>query len=80
MHEYKIVKDTVEGILRDAKKENAKRIKRVRVSIGEKSHATKESFELYFKELTKNTIAENAQLEIGTRSGALVIVDAFDIE
>ncbi len=62
MHEFSIVETMVSMVLDMAKEKNAKKVLRVYLVIGELSGVLNDAVELYFSMLTKDTIAEGAEL------------------
>lgn len=63
MHEIGLVEDIISAINAKLSKgrENAQ-IKKVNIAIGELEHISPEHFEFHFKERTKGTVLENAEL------------------
>lgn len=64
MHELAITQSILEIILKHAQSNNASRIISVSLKIGELTGMKKEWIIKYFNYISKNTIAEEAQLEI----------------
>jgi hydrogenase nickel incorporation protein HypA/HybF len=62
MHEFSIVEAMVNQVLEKAKAMNAKKVTRVYLVVGELSGVLNEAVEQYFFFLTKETIAEGAEL------------------
>jgi len=69
MHEGALTENLFEHVLIHAKEANARRVTRVKVTIGTLSDATPESIEFYFNSLSPGTIAEGAVLEFDTAPG-----------
>ncbi len=63
MHEGALTENLFEHVLIHAREANAKRVTRVKVSIGVLSDATAESIQFYFSQLAPGTIVEGAALE-----------------
>ncbi len=63
MHELSITQSMVELALDEGKKAGAKRIGKISLIIGEMSGVVDESVKFYFDFLSKDTIAEGAQLD-----------------
>ena len=63
MHEGTLTEDLFEHVLIHAKEANAKRVTRVKVTIGALSDATAESIKFYWESMAPGTIAEQAVLE-----------------
>lgn len=64
MHELSIMSNILDIILEYANKNNAKKIKTVNLTIGVLSDIIPEWAQTYFDMLTKDTIADKAQLNI----------------
>ena len=62
MHEIGIVDDILVSINAELKGKNAQNIKRVNISIGELEHISSEHFEFHFRQRTKGTVLEKAEL------------------
>ncbi len=81
MHEVSLMMSIMDIALKTAKQENAKCINRISLQIGAKSGVVVDSLEFAFDMVTKNTIAENASLEIESiplRGECLVCGHQFD--
>jgi len=62
MHEQSIVESLLSVALESAEKENARKILRIYLVVGEFSGVIKEAVEFYFNFLSKDTIAAEASL------------------
>ena len=69
MHEGALTQDLFEHVIIHAREANARRVTRVKVTIGALSDATAESIEFYFNSLSPGTIVEGAVLEFETKPG-----------
>ena len=69
MHEGGLTEDLFDHVLIHAREANARRVTRVKVTIGALSDATAESIKFYWDSLAPGTIAEGAQLEFETAPG-----------
>jgi len=69
MHEGALTEDLFDHVLLHAKEAGAKRVRRVKVSIGALSDATPESIEFYFHSLAPGTLADGAVLEFASLPG-----------
>ena len=69
MHEGALTQDLFEHVLAHAREANARRVTRVRVTIGALSDATAESIQFYFGQLTPGSIVEGVQLEFESKAG-----------
>lgn len=70
MHEGALTEDLFEHVLIHAREANARRVTRVKVTIGALSDATAESIAFYFDSLAPGTLAEGCSLEFETVPGA----------
>ena len=66
MHEVSIMQSTLEIAIAKAEQNKATTIDRLTMNIGDLSGVVPEALEFAFEVLTKETIAENAQLEINS--------------
>lgn len=69
MHESSLTKDLFEHVMIHAKEANARRVTRVKVTIGALNDATPESIAFYFNNLAPGTLAEGAALDFDTAPG-----------
>ncbi len=69
MHEGALTENLFEHVLAHAREAGARRVTRVKVTIGALSDATPELIEFYFKTLSPGSIAEQAVLEFDTAPG-----------
>jgi hydrogenase nickel incorporation protein HypA/HybF len=69
MHESSLTKDLFEHVMIHAKEANARRVTRVKVTIGVLNDATPESITFYFNNLAPGTLAEGAALEFESAPG-----------
>jgi hydrogenase nickel incorporation protein HypA/HybF len=69
MHESGLTKDLFEHVIIHAKEANARRVTRVKVTIGALNDATPESIQFYFDSLSPGTLAEGAALEFESAPG-----------
>ena len=69
MHEGALTEDLFEHVMIHAKESHARRVTRIKVTIGALSDATAESITLYFNALAEGSIAEKASLEFETAPG-----------
>lgn len=61
----------VELILHEAKKRNAEKVQHINLDIGEFTFLSEEQLRFAFQILSKDTIAEEAKLEISTKPGTI---------
>ena len=70
MHEGALTEDLFEHVLIHARQANARRVTRVKVTIGALADATPDSIKFYFDALAPGTLAEGAALEFESAPGA----------
>ena len=70
MHEGALTENLFEHVLIHAREAHARRVTRVKVTIGALSDATPDSIEFYFKSLAPGTLAEGAVLEFSSAPGS----------
>ena len=83
MHEGALTEDLFEHVLAHAREANARRVTRVKVSIGALSDATAESIQFYFSQLAPGSIVADAALEFETGPGTAKCLSCgkeFEIE
>ncbi|MFH1772380.1 MAG: hydrogenase maturation nickel metallochaperone HypA [Candidatus Omnitrophota bacterium] len=80
MHETHLIEPVVKGICEHAQKENAKKVTKIHLKIGDLTCVKEESFKETFALLTKDTILCGADLEITFFPGTIIQVLSFDIE
>lgn len=69
MHEGSLTQDLFDHVLAHAREANARRVTRVRVTIGALSDATPDSIQFYWNTMAPGTMAEGALLEFDTMPG-----------
>ena len=69
MHEGSLTEDLFDHVLIHAREAKARRVTRVRVTIGALSDATAESIQFYWDSLAPGTLADGAALEFDTAPG-----------
>jgi len=70
MHESALTQDLFEHVLIHAREAHARRVIRVKVSVGALSDATAESIGFYFGQLAPGTLVEDAVLEFQSAPGS----------
>ncbi|UCE91889.1 MAG: hydrogenase maturation nickel metallochaperone HypA [Methanobacteriota archaeon] len=71
MHEISVMSEIVKGIIDEAQKRNALRVERVSVEIGEYTMLGEEQLRFAFKVISKDTLLENAELDLRTVAGTI---------
>lgn len=66
MHELSIMKDVLEVALEYAEKNDVKKIRKIGLSIGALATVVPDWAQMFFEYVAKDTVAENAELEIET--------------
>ena len=69
MHEGKLTEDLFEHVIIHAKEAKAKRVTKIKVTIGAISDATADSISFYFSQLAPGTIVEGSELIFETTPG-----------
>ena len=80
MHETHLIEPIVKGIAEHAKGEGVSAVTKVRLKVGVLTGVSESSFKATFVVLTKDTLLENAELEISYSPGSRVEVISFDVE
>jgi Zn finger protein HypA/HybF involved in hydrogenase expression len=80
MHELKLVKELAEKALNIAKENQAKKVNKIFIKIGANSHLTAESFSNLFKEFSKATILEPAEIVISPTQEDGLVLDSLEME
>ena len=70
MHERALMDDLVRKVLEVADAESATRVERIRVRLGALSHFTPEHFVEHWRDASRGTVAEDAEVE-ATMDGSL---------
>ncbi len=71
MHEYSLAEKILDAILKEAEKIKAKKIKRIEISANKLTHINEEELKFSFKMVSKNTIAEDAEINIEYSQGKI---------
>ena len=71
MHEFSVMTQIVDIILKEAEKRDAEKIQHVNLDIGEFTLLGEEQLRFAFEVLTKGTIAEGAMLDIMMKPGTV---------
>jgi len=80
MHESHLIEPIIKGISEHATKEGGRSVSKVRLKLGLLLGVKEESFRETFKVLSKDTLLENAALEMNFFPGTRIEVVSFDIE
>jgi hydrogenase nickel incorporation protein HypA/HybF len=75
MHEVAIVRGIVSTALEAAERNQAERISRVSVVLGDLTHVTEESLRFHFEILSQGTAAEHAEVVVRTEQGLVTCRD-----
>ncbi len=78
MHEFSVMSEIVKSIIDEARKRDALRIDGVTVEIGEFTMLGKEQLQFAFGILSKDTLLENAKLDLRTRPGRIECPCGFE--
>lgn len=71
MHEYSVMSQIVELILAEAMRRDAEKVSHVAIEIGEFTFLGEEQLKFAFEVLTKDTIAQDAKVDITTTKGTV---------
>jgi len=80
MHETHLLRDLLEDLLKHADQLNVKKIARVYIRMGEFTEIDPEILTFFFKEHSKGTVAEGAEIEIKTSDKRELVLESFDCE
>lgn len=80
MHEMHLLKDLLDDLIRVAGEQDAKKINKVYIKMGEYTEINPEILSFFFKENSKGTIAEGAGIEIETSQTRELRLVSFDCE
>jgi len=80
MHEFGIAEKILKLVLDEAKQHNIQKVATIRVQVGEANNLSAESLQFAFGIVSKNTIAQDAQVDMqGTKGHAIQVIN-FDGE
>ena len=80
MHEFGIAEKILNLVLDEAKQQNIQKVTTIRVQVGEANNLSAESLQFAFGIVSKNTIAQDAQVDMqGTKGHAIQVIN-FDGE
>ncbi len=80
MHEFGIAEKILKLVIDEAKQHNIQKVATIRVQIGEANNLSAESLQFAFGIVSKNTIAQDAQVDMqGTKGNAIQVIN-FDGE
>jgi Zn finger protein HypA/HybF involved in hydrogenase expression len=80
MHEVKLVRELVEKALSIAREKRAQKVKKIFAKIGKNSHLTPESFSHLFREFSKATILESAEIVVSSTQEEGLILESLELE
>ena len=80
MHESHLIQPVIKGVSEHAAKEGAAKVSKIKIKIGDLTCVTEQSFRETFKVLAKDSLVENAELELTFFPGSRIEVVSFDIE
>ncbi|MFH1360630.1 MAG: hydrogenase maturation nickel metallochaperone HypA [Candidatus Omnitrophota bacterium] len=80
MHETHLIEPIIKGISQHAEKENALKVTKVKLRVGQLIGTTEDSFKETFALLAKGTKCEGAEVEITFFPGSTVKVISFDVD
>lgn len=80
MHEMHLIKDLFKDLLEHARTQQAKKITKVYLRMGEFTEINEEIVRFFFKEKSKGTIAQGARLNIEKSQNRELRLLSFDCE
>lgn len=80
MHEMHLLKGLMEDLLKHAEELNVKKITKVYVKMGEFTEIDPEILTFFFKEHSKGTVAQGAEIEIKPSKARELRLESFDCE
>lgn len=80
MHEFKLVSDVLKSVLEHAQKNQAKKVKVVRLQVGEYCHASADNLEFLFRQAARGTIAEGAEIEVEVVPGEDLVLKSIQVD
>jgi len=80
MHEMHLVKDIFEDLLRLGKEQNAKRITKVYLKMGEFTEINEDILKFFFGEKGKGTLLEDAEIQVEKSPARELRLLSFDCE
>ena len=80
MHESRTAEELIEEVSHHAKENGIAKVTKIGVSLGKESHITEEALNSWFDLLKKNTIAEQAVLEIEPVEGSSILLLSLEGE
>ncbi len=80
MHEFGIAENILKLVLDEAQRHNIKKVAAIRVEVGEANNLSAESLQFAFGIISKNTIAQDAQVDMQETKGHAIQVVNFDGE
>jgi Zn finger protein HypA/HybF involved in hydrogenase expression len=80
LHETHLIQPIIQGIAAHAQKEGAHAVLKVRLKIGDLMGVSEDSFKATFSILAKDTLLENADLDLTFFPGTQIEVLSFDID
>jgi Zn finger protein HypA/HybF involved in hydrogenase expression len=80
MHESGLVEELIEELDRVARANGGGRVVRVEIGVGDLAGFTHEHFEEHFRKAAVATLSEGAVLDIRTRSGDALTLEAVELD
>ncbi|HIE36042.1 MAG TPA: hydrogenase maturation nickel metallochaperone HypA [Candidatus Omnitrophica bacterium] len=81
MHEYHLVKSVIKSILeKTAAFKNLKKITYIKLKLGNLKMVSKEGFQKIFKELSRDTLCEQAVVDIEEVEGDILLVENIEAD
>lgn len=80
MHEMHLIKGLFDDLLKYAKKENASKVTKVFLRMGEFTEINEEILKFFFKKNSKGTLVEGAQIHVEKSPARELTLVSFDCE
>jgi hydrogenase nickel insertion protein HypA len=80
MHEFGIAEQILNLVIEEAQRHNIQKVTTIRVQIGEANNLSAESLQFAFGVVSKDTVAQNAQIDMQKTEGLTIQVINFDGE
>ena len=80
MHEFGIAEKILNLVLDEAQRHNVRKVTTIRVKVGEANNLSADSLQFAFGIVSKNTIAQDAQIDMEKTEGHAIQVINFDGE
>jgi len=80
MHETHLIEPIIKGVSEHAAREGANKVTKIHLKVGQLTGVKEESFKETFSVLSKDTMLNEAQIELTFFPGTRIEVVSFDVE